>query len=85
VREHRREEPRREEPRREEPVALAPRIDARQALDDSGLVMVETDHSKVRVQPQVIEEAQPAGRPRRERTTPVAQDEELKQVETTRK
>jgi hypothetical protein len=74
----------REEPvqRREEPRQPAPHIDAKQALDESGLVMVETDHSKVKVQPQVIEEAQPAGRPRRERSKPVAQDEELQQVET---
>jgi hypothetical protein len=51
-------------------------------LNEAGLVMVETKHDKVQVQPQVIEEAQPLGRPRRERAKPVAQDEELKQVET---
>jgi hypothetical protein len=66
---------------REERRAEEPRIDAKQLLDDSGLVMVETDRAKVQVQPQVIEEApQPAGRARRERPKP--QDDELVQVET---
>jgi hypothetical protein len=63
-----------------------PRIDAQQLLSDSGLVMVETDRAKVPVQPPVVEEqAQPVGRPRRERPKSLAQDEELVQVETTRK
>jgi hypothetical protein len=65
------------------PRAEEPRIDAKQILDDSGLVMVETDRAKVQVQPQVVQEpAQPAGRPRRERPKP-PQPEELVQVETT--
>jgi hypothetical protein len=67
------------------PRAEEPRIDAKQVLSDSGLVMVETDHAKVQVQPQVIEQAQPAGRPRRERPKAASQDDELVQVETTRK
>ncbi|HZJ70108.1 MAG TPA: hypothetical protein VFF36_04200 [Planctomycetota bacterium] len=45
-------------------------------------MMVETDSSKVQVQPQAVEESQPLGRPRRERAKPVAQDDELMQVET---
>jgi len=44
--------------------------------------MVETDRAKVHVQPQAIEEAQPAGRPRRERPKPPSQDDDLVQVET---
>jgi hypothetical protein len=79
-REERREEPQHERPRREEP-----RIDAKELLNDSGLVMVETDRAKVQVQPPVIEEPQPAGRPRRERPKPAPQDDELVQVETVRK
>jgi len=48
--------------------------------------MVETDRAKVPVQPLDSEDTQPpAGRPRRERAKPVAQDEELVQIETTRK
>jgi len=81
--EERHEQPHREEPRREEPRREEPRVDAKQLLNDSGLVMVETDRAKVQVQPQVIEEAQPAGRPRRERPKPTPQDEDLVQVETT--
>jgi hypothetical protein len=75
-------EPRRSEPRREEPRREEPRVDAKQLLNDSGLVMVETDRAKVPVQPQVIEDTQPAGRPRRERAKPGSQDEELVQIET---
>jgi hypothetical protein len=44
--------------------------------------MIETDRSKVQVQPQVLEEPQNLGRPRRERSKPLAQDDELQQVET---
>jgi hypothetical protein len=63
-----------------------PRIDAQQLLTDSGLVMVETKRAKVSVQAPEIEESQPqVGRPRRERAKPTPQDEELVQVETTRK
>jgi hypothetical protein len=69
--------PRAEEPRREEP-----RVDAKQLLNEQGLVMIETDRSRVQVPPPVVEEAQPAGRPRRERPKPPSQDEELVQVET---
>jgi hypothetical protein len=61
-----------------------PRVDTKQLLSDSGLVMVETDRSKAVVQPAAAEEpAQPLGRPRRERR-PASQDEELVQVETKR-
>ena len=76
------EEPRVEAPRRPEPRVEEPRIDAQQLLSDSGLVMIETDRAKVQIQPPVVEEAQPVGRPRRERAKPVSQDEELVQVET---
>lgn len=62
-----------------------PRIDAQQLLSDSGLVMIETDRAKATVQPQQVDEAQPLGRPRRERAKPPAQDEELVQIETNRK
>jgi len=77
--------PRVEEPRREEPRHEEPRIDAKQILNEQGLVMIETDRSRVQVQPQAAEEAQPVGRPRRERPKPPQQDDELVQIETTRK
>jgi ribonuclease E len=79
------EQPRAEAPRAEEPRIEEPRIDAKQVLNDSGLVMIETDRAKVTVQPQMAEEAQPAGRPRRERPKPPPQDDDLVQIETTRK
>jgi len=44
--------------------------------------MIETDRARVPVQPQAAEEAQPVGRPRRERPKPPSQDDELVQVET---
>ena len=80
--EARREEPRHEEPRREEPRREEPRIDAKQLLNEQGLVMIETDRTRAPAQPQATEEAQPVGRPRRERPKPPSQDEELQQVET---
>ncbi|HWI34856.1 MAG TPA: Rne/Rng family ribonuclease [Burkholderiales bacterium] len=80
--ETRREEPRHEEPRREEPRREEPRIDAKQLLNEQGLVMIETDRARVPVQPQATEEAQPLGRPRRERPKAPSHDEELQQVET---
>jgi hypothetical protein len=62
-----------------------PRVDSRELLESAGLVMIETDRSKAPQQP-AAEEPQPhLGRPRRERPKAVAQDEELQQVETTRK
>jgi hypothetical protein len=74
------EEPRREQPRREEP-----RVNPKELLESAGLVMIETDRSKVAVQAPLAEEAQPAGRPRRERTKPPPQqDPELVQIETKR-
>jgi hypothetical protein len=83
------EEPRMAEPRedvRAEPRRVEePRIDAKQILDDSGLVMIETDRSKVQIQPALVEQSQAVGRPRRERSKTVAQDEALVQVETSRK
>jgi hypothetical protein len=85
------EEPKREEPKHEEPRAAAPapqpqrqepKIDSKVLLESSGLVMVETDRSKAaQVAPQP-EEPQRLGRPRRDRGRPLAQDEELQQVET---
>ena len=75
-----------ETPRAEEPRVEEPRIDAKQLLSDSGLVMVETDRAKATVQPVEAEETSPpVGRPRRERPKALPQDEELVQVETTRK
>ena len=78
--------PRIEEPRVERveraPQVEEPRIDAQQLLSDSGLVMVETDRVKAQVQPPTAEDTQPVGRPRRERTKAVPQDEELVQIET---
>ena len=77
--------PRIEEPRVErveQAQVEEPRIDAQQLLSDSGLVMVETDRVKAQVQPPTAEDTQPVGRPRRERTKAVPQDEELVQIET---
>jgi hypothetical protein len=82
---YRREEPRGEPPRREEPRREEPRIDPQQLLSDSGLVMVETNHAKVQIQPAPAEEPQHLGRPRRERAKAQAQDDALVQIETTRK
>ncbi|HYR34210.1 MAG TPA: Rne/Rng family ribonuclease, partial [Burkholderiales bacterium] len=79
------EQPQAEQVHAAEPHIEEPRVDAKQLLNDSGLVMIETDRSKAVVQPQVVEEQQPAGRPRRERPKPPPQDDELVQVETTRK
>jgi ribonuclease E len=58
------------------------RIDPKLLLESSGLVMVETDRGKAAVIAPPAEEPQRLGRPRRERAKPVAQDEELQQVET---
>jgi hypothetical protein len=80
----RHEEPvaRHEEPVREETVRREePRIDSRALLESSGLVMIETDHSKSQVAAPA-EEPQHLGRPRRERPKPAVQEEELQQVET---
>jgi hypothetical protein len=76
------QEPRREEPRREQPRHEEPRVDAKQLLNEQGLVMIETDRSRVGIQPQAVEEPQPIGRPRRERPKPQQQEDELQQVET---
>lgn len=61
-----------------------PRIDAKQLLNDSGLVMIETDRSKAPSQPVVQEDQQPLGRPRRERPKPASPDDDLVQIETKR-
>jgi hypothetical protein len=76
-----REEPRREEPKHEEPRREEPKIDSKALLESSGLVMIETDHSKAQFTPQA-EEPPHLGRPRRERPKAQPQDEELQQVET---
>jgi ribonuclease E len=87
----RHEEPRHEEPKHDEARASAPapqpqrqepKIDSKVLLESSGLVMVETDRSKASPIAPQPEEPQRLGRPRRERPKPLAQDEELKQVET---
>jgi len=73
-----------EQVRVEQPVRAEPKIDSKVLLESAGLVMIETDHSKA-PPPAQAEEPQHLGRPRRERQKPVAQDEPLQQVETTRK
>lgn len=70
-------------PRVEE--ARQPKVDSRELLETAGLVMIETDRSKAPAQPAAEEPQQPLGRPRRERPKAVVQEEELQQVETTRK
>ena len=61
----------------------APRVDPKELLESAGLVMIETDRSKVQIQAPVAEEPQPAGRPRRERpTAPPSADGDLVQIET---
>ncbi|HYX65425.1 MAG TPA: hypothetical protein VE935_14510 [Burkholderiales bacterium] len=69
-------------PRVEEPRAEEPRIDPKQLLESAGLVMIETDRSKVPVQAPVMEDASPAGRPRHERAKSAPQEGELVQIET---
>jgi hypothetical protein len=66
----------------EQPRAEEPRVDPKELLESAGLVMIETDRSKAPVQAPVIEDAQPVGRPRRERPKAAAQDDELVQIET---
>jgi len=61
-----------------------PKVDPKEALESSGLVMIETDRSKAPAAP-VAEEPQHLGRPRRERPKTQADDAPLEQVETTRK
>ena len=79
------EQPRAEQPRVEQRRAEEPRVDTKQILNDSGLVMIETDRAKVQLQPPAVEEpSQPVGRPRRERPKPPT-PEELIQVETRNK
>ncbi len=80
--EPKREETEREKPRQEQPRYEAPTIDSKALLDSSGLVMIETDRSKVATLAPQAEEPQPLGRPRRERPKPLPHDEELQQVET---
>jgi hypothetical protein len=63
-----------------------PTIDSKALLESSGLVMIETDRSKAPAQPPVEQEPLHLGRPRRERPkAPPPQDDELVQIETTRK
>jgi ribonuclease E len=76
------EERRTEEPRAMEPRVEPPRINPQELLKDAGLVMIETDRSKVQVQPPVVEEPPQLGRPRRERPKAPPQEEHLEQVET---
>lgn len=73
------EEPRAEQPARAEPPQ--PKIDPKILLESAGLVMIETDRSKA-PPPVQTEEPQHLGRPRRERTKALPQEEELQQVET---
>ena len=74
------------EPRREPPRAEQPRVDPKELLESAGLVMIETDRAKAPPVPAQAEEPQHLGRPRRERPkAPAPQDEELVQIETSRK
>ena len=66
------------------PRAEAPKVDSRELLESSGLVMIETDRSNAPSQPAAEEPQQPVGRPRRERAKAATQDETLEQVETKR-
>ena len=61
-----------------------PKIDPKVLLESAGLVMIETDRSKAPVVSAPVEEPLHLGRPRRERSKPQAQDDELQQVETKR-
>lgn len=62
-----------------------PRIDPKKILDDSGLVMIETNRAKAPAVQYVPEEPTQVGRPRRERPKPAQpQEDELQQVETKR-
>jgi hypothetical protein len=63
------------------PQVSAPKVDLRATLDNSGLVMIETDPSKARAVPPQSEQPVPLGRPRRERPR-VQAAEPLVQVET---
>jgi hypothetical protein len=76
------EEPPVEAPQREERHREEPRIDAQQLLNDSGLVMVETDRNKAPIIAPPDEQPQHLGRPRRERPKSVPQEDELVQIET---
>jgi hypothetical protein len=75
------EEPRAERPLQAEPPPPQPKIDPKVLLESAGLVMIETDRSKA-PPPVQAEEPQHLGRPRRERSKAVPQEEELQQVET---
>jgi hypothetical protein len=57
-------------------------VDSKALLESSGLVMIETDRSKVVSIAPPVEAPQALGRPRRERPKAQPQDEELQQVET---
>jgi hypothetical protein len=85
VEEPRVEEPKMEEPRIEQPRREEPKVDSKALLESAGLVMIETDRSKAPPSQPAAEEPQHLGRPRRERAKPQAQDDELVQIETTRK
>jgi hypothetical protein len=92
----RREEPQRhDEPRYEAPREAAPeraeerpapppapKVDPREELAGSGLVMIETDRSRAPEAPAATDESQSLGRPRRERPKSETKDEPLEQVET---
>ncbi|MEW6690063.1 MAG: hypothetical protein AB1452_13340, partial [Pseudomonadota bacterium] len=75
------EPPQAEAPRTEAPRPETPRVDPKAILEGSGLQMVETDSSKVRVQPPGPE-PEHLGRPRRERPAAPEASEPLVQVET---
>lgn len=66
------------------PRAEQPKVDSKALLESDGLVMIETDRSKAPA-PAATDEAQQLGRPRRERAKPAAPDDDLVQIETSRK
>jgi hypothetical protein len=76
------ETPRAPERRPEAPRIEAPQVDPQELLRSAGLQMVETDSSKIRLQPPEPE-PEHLGRPRRERpAVPAESAEPLVQVET---
>jgi hypothetical protein len=61
------------------------RVDPKELLESSGLVMIETDRAKAPAPAPQADEPQQLGRPRRERPKPAAPDDALEQIETSRK
>ena len=83
-----RQAPAAQAPARYEPLppvmpAFEPKVAPTPALDQSGLVMIETDPTKARLVPPEPEQPRPLGRVRREpKLRPVEAEAELVQIET---